>query len=85
MSACFINHTYMVFDTMIYQYEFPNYDSWFQIRKCCKFTLIMYRYCKLYKWFIDMKYIDEYGFIRACLWKKGFMVFYSFGSTELNV
>ena len=34
-------------------------------------------------WFMVFKH--EYGFIRACLWKKGFMVFYGFGSTELSM
>ena len=44
----------------------------FKYENIVNFTLIMYRYCKLYKWFIDKKYIDEYGFTRTCLWIKGF-------------
>ena len=47
--------------------------------------IIKYTYCKSLKWVVDGMNIDEHGFIRACLWKKGFMVFYDFGSTELSV
>ena len=61
---------------MIYQYEIPNYDSWFQIQNVVNFTLIMYSYCKLLKWFIDKVNIEEHGFTRACIWMKGFMVLY---------
>ena len=75
----------MVFDTMIYQYEIPNYDSWFQIRNVVNFTLIMYSYCKLLKWFMDKVNIEEHGFTRACIWMKGFYGIVHCGSTELSV
>ena len=66
----------MNFQTMIHGFRYENIVN---------FTLIMYRYCKLYKWFIDMKYIDEYDFTRTCLWIKVSIVLYGFGSTELSV
>ena len=57
----------------------------FKYGNVVNFILIMYRYYESYKWFINMMYIDEYGFTRACLWIKGFMVLYDFGSTDLSV
>ena len=64
------------------------FQAWFMVFKHgngLNSILIKYTYCKSYKWFIDIMHIDEYGFIRTCLWKKGFMVFYGFGSTEFSV
>ena len=58
---------------MIYQYKFHTYDFMvFRYENIVNFILIMYRYCKSYKWFINIMYIDEYGFTKACLRMKGF-------------
>ena len=57
----------MNFLTMILGFKYENVVN---------FTLIMYSYCKLLKWFIDKVNIEEHGFTRACIWMKGFMVLY---------
>ena len=81
----------MVYENMFMNERFLShgmFQAWFMVFKHgngLNSILIKYSYYKSYQWFIDIMHIDEYGFIRACLWKKGFMVFYGFGSTELSV
>ena len=68
----FINHIYgLWYHDLLVQISYLCFMV-FKYENVINFILIMYRYCKSYKWFIDMEYIDEYGFTRTCLWMKGY-------------